>query len=168
MTALRVVGTQLSDPVPMSGANRCCVLGPSLGTSAVALWTAWSADLADRFHVVGWDLPGHGVSRADDRLIHDLPTSPPRCSPRRRGPEARGEPTGPFAYAGDSAGGAAGLQLLVDAPDRVRSAVILCSSATFGAMPGWTDRAAAARASGTASLVTALGCSGGSPRVRRP
>jgi 3-oxoadipate enol-lactonase/4-carboxymuconolactone decarboxylase len=68
--------------------------------------------------------------------------------------DERGEPSGPFAYAGDSAGGAAGLQLLVDAPERISAAVILCSSAAFGILPGWSDRATAVRASGTSSLIS--------------
>ena len=154
MTALRVVGTQLSDPGPDERRKPLLVLGPSLGTSAVALWTACVGDLADRFHLVAWDLPGHGVSpptTGSSLDFADLAAAVLDLVDAVQ--EERGEPTGPFAYAGDSAGGAAGLQLLVDAPDRVRAAVILSSSAAFGAMPGWTDRAAAARASGTASLV---------------
>jgi 3-oxoadipate enol-lactonase/4-carboxymuconolactone decarboxylase len=154
VTALRVVGTQLSDPGPPGRRKPLLVLGPSLGTSAVALWTACVGDLADRFHLVGWDLPGHGVSPATTGTSLDFADLAAAVLDLVDAvQEERGEPSGPFAYAGDSAGGAVGLQLLVDAPDRVRAAVILSSSAAFGAMPGWTDRAAAARASGTASLV---------------
>ena len=40
------------------------VLGPSLGTSAETLWARCAARLDGRFHVVGWDLPGHGRSPA--------------------------------------------------------------------------------------------------------
>jgi pimeloyl-ACP methyl ester carboxylesterase len=40
------------------------VLGPSLGTSAASLWSDCAQELADEFDVVGWDLPGHGVSPA--------------------------------------------------------------------------------------------------------
>ena len=154
MTALRVVGSQLSDPGPVERRKPLLVLGPSLGASAVALWTPCVGDLADRFHLVAWDLPGHGVSpptTGSSLEFADLAAAVLDLVDAVQ--EERGEPTGPFAYAGDSAGGAAGLQLLVDAPERVRAAVILSSSAAFGAMPGWTDRAAAARASGTASLV---------------
>jgi 3-oxoadipate enol-lactonase/4-carboxymuconolactone decarboxylase len=154
MTALRVVGSQLSDPGPAGDRKPLLVLGPSLGTSAVALWTPCVGDLADRFHLVAWDLPGHGVSPASTVTSLDFADLAAAVLDLVDAvQEERGEPTGPFAYAGDSAGGAAGLQLLVDAPDRVRAAVIFSSSAAFGVMPGWTDRAAAARASGTASLV---------------
>ncbi len=38
------------------------VVGPSLGTSAAALWKRAAALLDDDFDVLGWDLPGHGSS----------------------------------------------------------------------------------------------------------
>ena len=151
---LRIIGTQLSDPGPVGARKPLLVLGPSLGTSAHALWAPCVGGLADRFHLVGWDLPGHGASPAADGStidVADLAAAVIDLVDAVQ--EERGEAAGPFAYAGDSAGGAVGLQLLLDAPDRVRAAVILCSSAAFGVMPGWLDRAAAARASGTASLV---------------
>ena len=50
---------------------------------------------------------------------------------------ARGEPGGAFAYAGDSVGGAVGLQLLLDAPGRVASAVLLCTGARIGDARSW-------------------------------
>ena len=40
------------------------LLGPSLGTS-LALWDAQASALARDFHVVRWDLPGHGGSAAE-------------------------------------------------------------------------------------------------------
>ena len=40
------------------------VLGPSLGTSAPTLWGACASLLTERYHVIGWDLPGHGGSPA--------------------------------------------------------------------------------------------------------
>jgi 3-oxoadipate enol-lactonase/4-carboxymuconolactone decarboxylase len=154
MSRVRILGTQFSDPGPEGNRKPLLVLGPSLGTSAKALWQGCVGALADDFHLVGWDLPGHGASPATTgsamdfselaRAVLDLVDSVQ---------DERGEPSGPFFYAGDSAGGAAGLQLLVDAPERVAAAVILCSSAAFGVMPGWADRAAAARASGTSSLI---------------
>jgi pimeloyl-ACP methyl ester carboxylesterase len=62
---------------------------------------------------------------------------------------------GPFLYAGDSVGGQVGLQLLLAAPDRVLGAVLCCTGAKIGDETMWTERTAAVRASGTASLVTA-------------
>ncbi len=58
-----------------------------------------------------------------------------------------------FHYAGDSIGGAVGLQLLLDAPDRVLSATLLCTGAAIGRPEDWADRAATVRASGTGAVV---------------
>lgn len=152
--SVRVVGTQMSDPGPAGRRKPLLVLGPSLGTSVTALWSACVVDLADRFHLVGWDLPGHGASPAVTGSSLDFTDlSAAVLALVDAVQEERGERPGPFRYAGDSAGGGVGLQLLVDAPDRVAAAVIISSSAAFGVMAGWTDRAAAVRASGTPSLV---------------
>ena len=130
------------------------VLGPSLGTSATTLWSAAAERLARDFQVVAWDLPGHGTNRAPvegpvtvaglaadvldlvDSLVDDL-------TPR------------PFHYAGDSVGGAVGLQLLLDAPQRVSSATLLCTGARIGEREGWLERVETVRASGTPALVPA-------------
>lgn len=128
------------------------ILGPSLGTSATALWSRAAQHLAEDFQVVGWDLPGHGHNRsavegpvtmeglAADvlRMIDDL---------------SDGFQPASFHYAGDSVGGAVGLQLLVDAPGRVLSATLLCTGAKIGTPEGWVERIDAVQAAGTASLV---------------
>jgi len=67
----------------------------------------------------------------------------------------RGESGAPFVYAGDSVGGAVGLQLLLDAPARVSSAVLLCTGAVIGDADAWHERATTVRASGTAALLEA-------------
>jgi len=67
----------------------------------------------------------------------------------------RSESGSPFFYAGDSVGGVVGLQLMLDVPDRVRAAVLLCTGARIGTAELWRDRIALVRASGTASLVAA-------------
>ena len=56
MSVPRISGVQLSDP----SAGPLLLLGTSIGTSATALWSACAGLLEDRFHVVAWDLPGHG------------------------------------------------------------------------------------------------------------
>ena len=130
------------------------VLGPSLGTSATTLWSAAAQQLADHFEVVGWDLPGHGTNRSPvagpvtvkmlaaevldlvDSLTDDLTPAP-------------------FHYAGDSVGGAVGLQLLLDAPRRVASATLLCTGARIGGPDTWRERVEAVRASGTVGLLEA-------------
>jgi 3-oxoadipate enol-lactonase / 4-carboxymuconolactone decarboxylase len=122
------------------------VLGPSLGTSAAACWGPTIALLADEFDVVAWDLPGHGQDRSptpEELTVADLAA------------RVLDLVDGPFVYAGDSIGGQVGLQLLLDAPDRVLGAVLCCTGARIGDEEMWDARIAQVQASGTASLVTA-------------
>jgi 3-oxoadipate enol-lactonase len=122
------------------------VLGPSIGTSADSCWGAAAALLRDEFEVVAWELPGHGTDRSpvpDHLTIEDLAA------------RVLTQVDGPFLYAGDSVGGQVGLQLLLDAPDRVLGAVLCCTGAKLGDDTVWRDRISQVRASGTASLVSA-------------
>jgi 3-oxoadipate enol-lactonase / 4-carboxymuconolactone decarboxylase len=129
------------------------VVGPSLGTSVEALWSAAAEPLGDAFHVVGWDLPGHGRNSwvpSDDGLsMADLAADVLAAVDTLAGAGAA------FDVAGDSVGGAVALQLLLDAPGRVRSAVLLCTGAAIGTPQSWAERTAAVRASGTPSLLSA-------------
>ena len=129
------------------------VVGPSLGTSVTTLWGETAALLGDRFHVVGWELPGHG---------RGLPTTEPFTVAELAAGvlvtvdkilAERGEEGATFAYAGDSVGGATGLHLLLDAPGRVSAAVLCCTGAKIGEAESWHDRAATVRASGTPVMV---------------
>jgi 3-oxoadipate enol-lactonase/4-carboxymuconolactone decarboxylase len=132
------------------------VLGPSLGTSAAALWGACAAGLNDAFDVVAWDLPGHGYNRA-------VPEEPFTMAELAAGVlsvvddvlTGRGEPGARFWYAGASVGGAVGLQLLLDAPSRLAGAALLCTGARIGTPESWEERVAQLRASGTVGLVPA-------------
>ncbi len=154
MTTLRLTGSQLSAAHGDDGLKPLLVLGPSLGTSAATLWSACAGHLADRFHVVGWDLPGHGTNHAAAPEAFDLADLAAAVLALVEGVQTeRGDAGSPFAYAGDSVGGAVGLQLLLDAPARVRAAVLLCTSAGFAAVPGYDERARTVRTSGTASVV---------------
>lgn len=130
------------------------VLGPSLGTSAAALWSPVAAELGDAFQVVGWDLPGHGHNR----------WVPEDGVPLTLGDLARavldvvdamgdGFDPVPFHYAGVSVGGAVGLELALAAPDRVLSATLLGTGARLGTPESWAERVAAVREAGTAGLV---------------
>jgi len=122
------------------------VLGPSLGTSAAACWGSASALLAGDWEVVAWELPGHGT---DGRPVSDGLTIADLAA------RVLASVDGPFLYAGDSVGGEVGLQLLLDAPERVLGAVLCCTGAKIADEQTWRDRVAQVRASGTASLVTA-------------
>ena len=137
----------IAEPAGPDGAP-LLVLGPSLGTSSL-LWRPAAALLQERFRVAAWDLPGHGAS-------------PATAAPFTVGEialgvldavDALGEER--FHYAGVSLGGAAGLELLLHAPQRVAAAAIVCSGAKIGTTEGWVERARTVRAQGTASLVAA-------------
>ena len=142
-------------PVELAGdpSKPLLVVGPSLGTSVTALWAAAAELLADSFHVIGWELPGHGhgAPTTDAFSMADLAAGVLACVDRVL--TDRGERHGTFAYAGDSVGGAVGLQLLLDAPTRVSAAVLTNTGAKIGEPEGWNDRAKTVRAAGTASQI---------------
>jgi 3-oxoadipate enol-lactonase/4-carboxymuconolactone decarboxylase len=120
------------------------LLGPSIGTTVALLWGDVARRLADDFHVVGWDLPGHGSNTAvpDERFdAADLAAAVLELA------------DGPFFHAGDSIGGVVGQQLCLDAPDRVRAVAVVCSSPRFGTAESWQDRAALVREHGTEAVV---------------
>ncbi|GGU38893.1 alpha/beta fold hydrolase [Nocardioides albus] len=142
-------------PVELAGdpSKPLLVVGPSLGTSVTALWSAAAELLEDSFHVIGWELPGHGhgTPTTDGFSMADLAAGVLASVDTVL--TDRGERHGTFAYAGDSVGGAAGLQLLLDAPARVSAAVLTNTGAKIGEAEGWNDRAATVRKAGTASQI---------------
>ncbi len=150
MSVPRISGVQLSDP----SAGPLLLLGTSIGTSATVLWSASAALLGERFHVVAWDLPGHG--RNTDPVSAGFTMAELASGVLALADQVltdRGEPGGRLYYAGDSLGGGVGLQALLDAPDRILAAVLLCTGAKIGDAEGWRERAARVRASGTTVLV---------------
>jgi 3-oxoadipate enol-lactonase/4-carboxymuconolactone decarboxylase len=124
------------------------LVGPSLGTSAETLWKRCAGLLRGDYHVVGWDLPGHGRSAPAHAGfgVPGLAKAVLELADRIR-------PGATFRYAGDSIGGAVGLQLLLDFPERVESAVLLCTGAKIGESVGWRQRAETVRADGVQAVV---------------
>jgi len=150
MTVPTITGVQLGG----SADRPLLVCGPSLGTSATALWSTTAALLGDEFQVVAWDLPGHGYNRApaDPGLtVQELAQGALRFVDGVL--SDRGEPGGSFVYAGDSVGGAVGQQLLIDHPDRVTGAVLACTVPRFADEAMWRQRAEKVRLSGTPVMV---------------
>jgi 3-oxoadipate enol-lactonase / 4-carboxymuconolactone decarboxylase len=130
------------------------VVGPSLGTSVTALWGRCARLIEDRFHVVGWDLPGHGRDTAPtpERLsIAELAAGVLAAADEVLA--GRGQPGSRFGYAGDSVGGQVGLQLLLDSPERVTTAALACTGARIGEASGWHDRSALVLRDGTKAVV---------------
>lgn len=141
----------LSGP-PRPGAP-VLVVGPSLGTTVERLWGPVASRLPG-WHVLGWDLPGHGASPAVDASAPGFSLGGLAAAVLRAVSEAAGADVS-FAYAGDSVGGAVGLQLALDHPERVTSLAVLCSEAAFGTWSTWPERAALVRAEGMAPMVEA-------------
>lgn len=136
--------------VPLAGTEDLPLLlvGPSLGTSVRALWGQCAELVGDRLRVVGWDLPGHGEAKpATGRFtMAELAAAVLEAVDREVAP-AR------FAYAGDSVGGAVGLQLALDAGERLTAVAAICTGARIGTAQSWADRAALVAAEGTAAVV---------------
>jgi len=149
ITAVRLTGARHRAELPL------LVLGPSLGTSATTLWSACAAHLTDAFDVVAWDLPGHGHNRSvpdEAYTMEQLAAGVLEVVDTLLA--ERGETGGSFAYAGDSVGGAVGLQLMLDVPDRVGAAVLLCTGARIGDPEMWSDRIGQVSSSGTPAIVS--------------
>jgi 3-oxoadipate enol-lactonase/4-carboxymuconolactone decarboxylase len=127
------------------GPGPLLVVGPAIGTSAATLWARCAAELAEAFQVLAWDLPGHGASvpATDAFSIAELAEGVLAAVGDR-----------PFFFAGDSIGGAVGLQLLLDHPDRVAGAALLCTGARIGTPTSWHERATLVRAEGTKAIVS--------------
>jgi 3-oxoadipate enol-lactonase / 4-carboxymuconolactone decarboxylase len=128
------------------------VLGPSLGTGCVPLWSATLPRLRTRFRVLAWDLPGHGGNRevGEPFTIADLAAAvlaAVDASPNLAAPGER------FTYAGVSVGGATGQQLALDVPDRVTALAAVATAPRLGQPAAWAERAALVRAEGTAAVV---------------
>lgn len=124
------------------------VVGPSLGTSVHALWTAAAERMADTYHVIGWDLPGHGDSPPPHGAftIDELATGVIKFVDHTIG-------TRRFIYAGVSVAGAVGLQLLLGHRERVLAAALICTAAQIGDPDDWKSRAQVVRSAGTGEVV---------------
>lgn len=125
------------------------IVGPSLGTSVATLWSAAARRLGRHYHVIGWDLPGHGVSPPprEGFSIADLASAVIKLVDHQLGTE-------PFTYAGVSVAGAVGLQLLLTHPERILSAALICTAARLGDPDDWRSRAQVVRDAGTGEVVS--------------
>ena len=127
------------------------VVGPSLGTAVDRIWGAVARSLPG-WQVLGWDLPGHGHGPAPDRRSPGFALADLAAAVLAEVSTIIGDHSA-FSYAGDSVGGAVGLRLALDHPDRVDALTMLCSAARFGTPDAWHARAALVRAEGMAPMV---------------
>ncbi|GAA0944269.1 3-oxoadipate enol-lactonase [Kribbella koreensis] len=125
------------------------LLGSSLGTTH-AMWAPQLDVLSQRFRVIAFDHRGHGDSEAPDGpyTIEDLGGDVVELLNELLIERA--------SYVGISLGGAVGLWLAENAPDRFHRFALLCPPAypAAGAQM-WTDRAAQVRAEGTKAITEA-------------
>lgn len=134
------------------------VVGPSLGTSVTSLWERTAGLLAPDVDIVGWDLPGHGTSpHASEAWAPGVVTMESLAAGvldvARTAQATRGDEGARFWFAGVSVGGAVGVQLLLDAPERIAGAFLLCTGAHLGDPQYWRDRAELVEQAGTPTQV---------------
>ncbi len=130
------------------------VVGPALGTSAAALWGACAVELAGSFDVLGWDLPGHADSPPANETFSLAELASAVLGAIDQALDERNEPGAAVRYAGVSIGGAVGLQLLCDRPERIAAATLLATGAVIGSSADWIERADLVRSQGTDALRT--------------
>ena len=110
VTAVRMTGPARGRCRCWSSARRSAPRPPRSGRPA-------AAGLTDAFDVVAWDLPGHGTTARSPTSRSRWPSSPrASCTSSTTCSPSAASVGGGFAYAGDSVGGAVGLQLMLDAP----------------------------------------------------
>jgi 3-oxoadipate enol-lactonase len=120
------------------------VLCGSLGAPA-AMWDPQLPALDGRT-VVRVDHPGHGGAPVAE--VHDVGDL------ARHVLERAGD--GRFSFVGLSLGGAIGMQLALEAPERLDRLVLVSTATRFGAPEQWLDRAATVRAEGLGAIVDAV------------
>ena len=124
---------------------RTVVLCGSLGATA-EMWAPQVQALGRRFRLVPVDHPGHGgAPLAPLADVRDL---------ARLVLDAVGDER--FSFVGLSLGGAVGLRLALDAPERLERLALVSTSARFGPPEGWRERAALVRAEGLDAIVDAV------------
>jgi 3-oxoadipate enol-lactonase len=125
------------------------VLSNSLGTT-LQMWEPQVPALSEQFAVLRYDHPGHGRSRdsAPARSVETL---------------ARGvldildeHGIGRVSFCGLSLGGAVGMWLAINAPERIERLALACTSARFGLRENWLARAATVRAHGVEAVADAV------------
>jgi 3-oxoadipate enol-lactonase len=136
------------------------VLSNSLGTTH-AMWEPQVPALSDYFAVLRYDHPGHGQSRGD----------PPVSSVEglaRRVLEILDERDIPrVSFCGLSLGGAVGMWLAMNAPERIDRLALACTSARFGTRENWLQRAATVRSCGLDAVADAVLALWFTPRTHR-
>ena len=120
------------------------VLCGSLGSTS-AMWDPQLPALDGR-RIVTVEHPGHGGAAVTE--VHNVGDLAARVL------DAVEDDT--FSFVGLSLGGAIGMRLALDAPDRVERLVLACTAARFGEPDAWHERAATVREQGLEAIVDAV------------
>src|SRR5262249_54696859 len=108
------------------------VLSNALGTTS-AMWEPQVSALRSRFRLVLYDHPAlDSVPALSAALLRSL---------GERGIKR-------FSFCGLSLGGMVGMQIAVEAPERLDRLVLACTAARFGAPQEWAEKAALVRREG--------------------
>ncbi|MFD1528135.1 3-oxoadipate enol-lactonase [Pseudonocardia aurantiaca] len=125
------------------------VLSGSLG-STLEMWRPQVAPLSERFRVIRVDHRGHGGS--------PVPPGPYRIADMAADALALLDALGleRVAWCGLSMGGMVGMYLGSEAPERLTSLTLCCTSAHFPDSTVWKDRIAAVASGGTAPIAESI------------
>lgn len=130
------------------------IVGPSLGTSVTALWGPALSSLEPDFHVLGWDLPGHGQQPTAsspftlDQLADAVETMTAELVETYGWSEEL-----PIFAAGVSIAGVVSLTLSLREETRFARLAVICSAATIGTEQSWRERAELVSTAGTPTMV---------------
>jgi 3-oxoadipate enol-lactonase len=119
------------------------VLVGSLGSTA-AMWDPQRTALA-ALRTVDVEHPGHGAAPVVDAPSVDALAE-----------RVLDAVDGRFSFVGLSLGGAVGMRLAADHPERVERLVLACATDRFGDPAQWLDRAAVVRSEGLGAIVDAV------------
>ncbi|HEY2600731.1 MAG TPA: 3-oxoadipate enol-lactonase [Thermoleophilaceae bacterium] len=124
------------------------VFSNSLGAT-LEMWAPQAPAVSARFRMLRYDQRGHGDSPVPPGP-YDLPDLGRDVLDLldRNGVERA-------HFCGLSMGGATGMWLAANAPERIDRLVLICTSARFGDPQMWIERAATVRANGTESVADA-------------
>jgi 3-oxoadipate enol-lactonase len=125
------------------------VLSNSLGTT-LEMWDPQVPSLAERFQVIRYDRRGHGRS--------PVPPGPYSIADLGADVVALLDELGleRVSFCGLSIGGAVGMWLASEAPERIDRLVLCCTQPAFPPPEQWAERAAAVRAGGVAVVAEAV------------
>ena len=128
--------------------DRVVVLSGSLG-STLDMWEPQLPAFAERFRVLRYDHPGHGGSPL-------LEASSMERFARELLALLDGLGLGCVSFCGLSLGGAVGMQLALNAPERLDRLVLCCTSMRFATPEFWDERIAAVRSGGVEAVADAV------------